>query len=102
MALEDCGLSELGYKDSKFIWTNCHQDGTFMKERLDQAVANKAWSEMHLNGEVHVLAGRSSDHKPLLLKILDVDVVQPSYSKSFKFEASWLADGECKEVIKEA
>ncbi|XP_059429046.1 uncharacterized protein LOC132162844 [Corylus avellana] len=102
MVLEDCGLSDMGYKGSKFTWTNCHKDGTFMKERLDRAVANRAWCEMYINREVQVLAARSSDHKPLLLKIFDAEIAQPNYHKSFKFEAKWLADGECMEVIKKA
>ena len=90
VALEDCGLSDLGYKVSKFTWTNCHQDGTFMKERLDRVVANKAWCEMNSNYDVQVLAARSFDHKPLLLRIFEANEVLPNYFKSFKFEASWL------------
>jgi hypothetical protein len=58
VALEDCGLSDLGYNGSKFTCTNCHQDGTFMKEKLDHAVVNKAWCEMNSNYEAEVLAAR--------------------------------------------
>lgn len=100
--LENCGLSDLGYKGSKFTWTNCHQDETFMKERLDRAVVNKAWCEMNSNYEVQVLAAKSSDHKPLLLRFFDANAGLPNYYKSFKFEASWLADGECMDVVNEA
>lgn len=32
---EKCGLSDLGYKGSKFTWTNCRHDESFIKERLD-------------------------------------------------------------------
>jgi hypothetical protein len=39
--LEDCGLSDLGFLGSKFTWSNGHHDDTFMKERLDRAVANQ-------------------------------------------------------------
>lgn len=50
VALEECKLSDLGFRGSKFTWTNCRTDGTFIKERLDQAVANREWCE--LNKEV--------------------------------------------------
>jgi hypothetical protein len=100
--LEECSLSDLGYIGSKYTWTNCHQDGTFIKERLDQVVANKEWCELSTSCEVRVLAARTSDHKPLLLTMADIYESQISYHKSFKFEASWLADGECMNVIKEA
>jgi exonuclease III len=101
-ALENCGLSDLGYKGAKFTWSNCQHDGNFIQERLDRAVANKAWCELIATYEVQVLAARSSDHTPLFLQMLDEDEAPIYYSKSFKFEASWLADGECLEVINDA
>jgi hypothetical protein len=42
-ALMKCGLSDFGFKGSRFTWTNCHQDGSFIKERLDRAIANAKW-----------------------------------------------------------
>jgi hypothetical protein len=102
VALEECSLSDLGYIGSKYTWTNCHQDGTFMKERLDRAIANKEWCELFANYEVRVLAARTSDHKPLLLTMADTYDSHIRYHKSFKFEASWLEDRECLDVIKEA
>jgi endonuclease/exonuclease/phosphatase family metal-dependent hydrolase len=66
-ALEQCNLSDLGYKGSRFTWTNCQPDGNFVKVRLDRAVANSQWCCMFEGASVQVLAARSSDHKPLLL-----------------------------------
>jgi hypothetical protein len=42
LTLEECELSDLGYRGSKFTWTNRRHDGDFIKERLDRAVANEA------------------------------------------------------------
>jgi hypothetical protein len=39
-ALEQCNLSDLGYKGSRFTWTNCQPGGNFVKVHLDHAVAN--------------------------------------------------------------
>lgn len=41
--LEDYNLNDLGFKGSKFTWTNCREADQFTKVRLDHAVANPAW-----------------------------------------------------------
>jgi hypothetical protein len=101
-ALVHCGLSDLGYRGSKFTWSNGHPKETFMKERLDRAVANKEWCGLFKNREVSVLPARTSDHKPLLLSIFEENAARPHFQKSFKFKAHWLADSECMEVITNA
>jgi hypothetical protein len=99
--LEDCGLSDLGFNGSKFTWSNGHQDGTFMKERLDRAVANRAWCGIFRNKEVCILPAITSDHNPLLLNTFGDYESHTQFYKSFKFEAKWLANEECMGVIKE-
>lgn len=47
--------------------SNKHEDKTFIKERLDRAVANAKWLEIYQDSVVEVLAARSSEHKPILL-----------------------------------
>lgn len=65
--LEDCELGDLGYKGSKYTWSNCREAGQFIKERLNRATANQAWCSMFSEVDVSVLAARSSNHKPLLV-----------------------------------
>jgi hypothetical protein len=101
-ALEDCGLSDLGFLGPKFTWTNGQYGGNFMKERLDRAVANRAWCAMFKNREIRVLAARTSDHNPVMVRSLDVAESNIHFHRSFKFEAHWLADEECLGVIDEA
>jgi endonuclease/exonuclease/phosphatase family metal-dependent hydrolase len=69
--LEYCGLSDLGFKGSKFTWSNGHHDGSFMKEHLDRAVVNHAWCELFMRREILVLPTRTSDHSPLFVRIFD-------------------------------
>ena len=38
--LEDCGLSDLGFKGPKFTWNNGYLDAFFTEERLDRVAAN--------------------------------------------------------------
>jgi hypothetical protein len=97
--LEDCGLKDLGFKGSKYTWNNGQQDGNFVKELLDPVVANRAWCETFKNREVWVLATRTSDHKPMMVRILNEAQSQTRFHKSFKFEVHWLADEECLGII---
>jgi endonuclease/exonuclease/phosphatase (EEP) superfamily protein YafD len=76
--LTGCNLHDLGYKGARFTWTNCRQGGGFTKERLDRALANAEWRTLYQEVTVHILAARSSDHKPLLVeftKVREDDVV---------------------------
>jgi ribonuclease HI len=100
--LVDCGLSDLGYRGSKFTWNNGQQNGSFIKERLDRAVANKEWCGLFKNRDIWVLPSRTSDHKPLLLSTYDKTGGSVYFQKSFKFEAHWLQDEECMQIIKNA
>lgn len=70
-ALEDCQLSDLGFKGSKFTWTNYRQDGSFIKECLDRAIANLGWCILNKRVEVNILAARSSNHKPMFITFSD-------------------------------
>ena len=100
--LEDCGLSDLGFLGSKYTWTNGQQGENFMQERLDRVVANWAWCALFKNREVHVLTARTFDHKPVMVRSLDLSETKSQFYRSFKFEAHWLADKECLGVIREA
>lgn len=43
-ALEDCGLSYLGFEGNPFTWrNNSHDSAKYIQERLDRAVANDEW-----------------------------------------------------------
>ena len=44
-ALEEGGLSDLGWEGDKYTWSNRHDNETFIKERLDRVVANQVWIE---------------------------------------------------------
>lgn len=66
-ALDDGGLSDLGWRGDKLTWSNQHGDETFTKERLDRVFANKNWIEAQKEISVEVLVARSFDHIPVLL-----------------------------------
>ncbi|KAF5466912.1 hypothetical protein F2P56_016794 [Juglans regia] len=99
-ALEKGNLSDLGWRGNKFTWSNKHEDDTFTKERLDRAVAIPRWAHLHKDYWVEVLAGRCSDHRPLLLFSSKKGRNIWRSKKVFRYEAGWAKDEECEGVIR--
>jgi hypothetical protein len=94
----DCNLGDLGYRGSKYTWSNKQDSGSFIKERLDRAVATPKWCSLFPNVVIEVLSVSNSDHKPLLLRFNTTYREPP---RLFRYEAKWNLDVECADVIKE-
>lgn len=62
--LQDNNLIDIGWRGQKFTWCNMHKDNTFIKERLDRAMANQVWWENLGSSGVEVLNFVRSDHLP--------------------------------------
>jgi hypothetical protein len=86
---------------SKYMWSNLREDGGYVKERLDRALANKEWCAAFKDKEVQVLAARSSDHKPLLICFSTNRPFRHTTKRGFKFEASWMLEKDFDKVIQE-
>lgn len=65
-------------------------------------MANASWCALFKQVRVQVLAGRSSDHKPLLIGFAEEFNNNITCRRGSKFEARWLLDEELDKVIKEA
>jgi hypothetical protein len=98
-ALVNCQLIDLGFIGSKYTWTNCRCDRNFVKERLDRAVANSEWRAIYQEATVHILAARTSDHKPLLLQFSQEKEERMEFYRSFKFEAKWQLEDEFGDLV---
>lgn len=85
--LEGYGLSDLGFIGPRFTWCNNRDDGYFIRERLDQVVANLDWCSRFSFVAVSVLAACASDHNPILVSYSDHLPERQSYNRGFKFEA---------------
>jgi hypothetical protein len=70
--------------------------------RLDWAVANATWCNMHRTIEVRTLTTCTSNHKPLLLQLFGLEHARVFFKKSFKVEASWMHDEEYNEIVAKA
>lgn len=102
-ALEECGVEDLGFEGDRFTWwNNNHSVEGYIRERLDRAVANPEWQEMFPN--VRVINGdpRHSDHRPVLIDTGPVERRRVGGHAGFRFEAAWVEEEGCKEVVKGA
>ena len=104
-ALEHCELEDLGFVGDPFTWRNHSQHAcSYIKERLDRAVANVGWRSHFpaykaINGDP-----RRSDYRHVIV------LMEPEYLctrvggvvEQPKFEARWLEEEECDDVVHNA
>ncbi|CAM8880508.1 unnamed protein product [Rhodiola kirilowii] len=95
-ALLDCGLMDLGYKGSKFTYSNKRLGRDEVRCRLDRAVGDELWVDRYPNMTVQHLTSHHSDHSPLFLNLDGVINVQ---EKPFKFESMWMRDASITDTI---
>lgn len=95
--LSDCHLGDLGYRGSKFTWSNKRSSAEFVKERMDRALATAGSCGQYPDAVVEVLPTRSSDHRSLWIRFQPNHIQSP---KLFRFEANWNVSEDCADVIK--
>ncbi|KAL0442468.1 UNVERIFIED_CONTAM: putative mitochondrial protein [Sesamum latifolium] len=75
--LLECDLHDLGFQGSAFTWCNNQQEPYTVRERLDRACANDAWTQAFPED----FSGSR---------------------KRFRFEAAWLHEPNCEDIITKA
>ncbi|XP_042962601.1 uncharacterized protein LOC122296871 [Carya illinoinensis] len=102
VALESNNLYDAGCVGNPFIWSNRHSDHTCIKERLDRFLVNVECKGIFRDVVVEGLVVRSSDHKAVLLSVVESERRLNKMCYVFKFEASWLKEEECKTMVERA
>ncbi|CAM8966334.1 unnamed protein product [Rhodiola kirilowii] len=98
-AMEDCGLSDLGFRGNTFTFSNKRKGSMETKARLDRALANQEWRKMFPEAEViHEVSG-VSDHAPIVIKWEGVKT--RGKLKLFRYEPMWLKHKEYSEKIRD-
>lgn len=89
-------LLDLGYKGQRFTWARNNGDHCKLRERLDRGLSNTQWLVCWPDRCVHHEPCVGFDHCPLFF------IIEPNSGRKksiFKFEAKWLEEPDCKEVI---
>ena len=99
--LEECELHDLGFVGDVFTWRNKQDQGcSHTRERLDRAVANADWRMRFTLVQVRNGDPFHSDHRSVIIN------TEPRQRQSgvgrnspFHFEASWLQEEVCREIV---
>ncbi|KAL5546632.1 hypothetical protein UlMin_006319 [Ulmus minor] len=96
-AINHCGLADLGFRGPKFTWNRGH-GACLVQERLDRMLGNSGWLDLFPNSLVHHLNLRGSDHRPLLVELLQAgerSAIGKSWKRGrFHFEEAWADEEE--------
>ncbi|XP_019150305.1 PREDICTED: uncharacterized protein LOC109147113 [Ipomoea nil] len=84
----------------RFTWVKGRGTEAWVEERLDRALANLDWLEMHGEAVFSCIYTLESDHHALFVE-LDLTPVR-NVARSFKFESVWLLEEGCAMVVEEA
>ena len=101
-ALDFCGFRDLGYVGSPFTWCNNQFSGALTWIGLERGVATPSWTEMFPFVRMHHIEGSLSDHTPLWVCLDNEQVRFYKTRRPLKFEAVWMKDEHCGDVIKNA
>uniref|UniRef100_A0A8I6XHE9 Reverse transcriptase domain-containing protein n=1 Tax=Hordeum vulgare subsp. vulgare TaxID=112509 RepID=A0A8I6XHE9_HORVV len=104
-SLVHAGLCDIGYTGDKFTWRNHNKEiHSYICERLDRVTANAEWCGKFPGFSVVHERPRHSDHRPLVINTMG-DAGRSGGGggdRGFRFEAWWLQEEGCAEVIQEA
>ena len=96
-----CGLRDLGFFGPRFTWLYQQRDGFQIEERLDRGFATVDWLDRFPSAKIFHRTSSVSDLCPLVLQLKERKKVK-HYSKTFHFEAMWLKDSSCEEIVNSA
>ncbi|KAL9666794.1 hypothetical protein QQ045_001135 [Rhodiola kirilowii] len=91
-AIEDSGISDLGYNGAPFTYSNRREGAFETRARLDRALGNEEWRSLFPFVEVRHLISSVSDHYPLLVECHKKRIVHKK--RLFCFEPMWLRHEE--------
>ena len=95
--VDECGFLDLGFVGPRLTWSKHYAAGHLVWERLDQWLANYEWLTRFARARVHHLHSDSSDHRPLLITLIGLEV--SCKKKIFKYEEMWLSDKGCSDTV---
>ena len=86
----------------RFTWNKIFANGDSWWIRLDWALATLDWFLKFANAKLYHLSTTTSDHCILALQWNQGEKRRHRGGKPFRFEAMWLRDPRCAEVVSDA
>ncbi|XP_075670157.1 uncharacterized protein LOC142639915 [Castanea sativa] len=100
--IHHCRFLYLGYIGSHVTWSRNHPIEGRIHIRLDLALATTGWCSLFPGTTVHHIPMSTSDHSLLSIRFRP-PIARPRPSgRLFRFEAMWLRDPRCAEVVQDA
>ncbi|KAL2935618.1 hypothetical protein RDABS01_018736 [Bienertia sinuspersici] len=87
--------------EHKYTWQRGLEPQNLIRERLDRFLADDEWHTLFSNAQVKHFPIYKSDHAPILMWE-NVSRNGGRRRRTFHFEAMWLSNEGCKEVIQKA
>lgn len=97
--LNNCGLIELHTTGNFFTWCNGRQAEDTVWEKLDRILVNADWFNLFPQSHAECLTVAASDHCPILLSTVVNFAVR---RRPKRFEAMWITDPGCHDIVKNA
>ena len=91
--IQECNLVDLGFKGSNFTWERGR-----VKERIDRSICNMEWMSRYNSAVVVHLPFFKSDHRLILLKLLNDKV--KTRETPFRFLTAWLTNRSFPDLVK--
>ena len=92
---------DLVFKGPKFTWCNRHFKGNLVYARLDRELHNQEWLQFFPQSSLSHIPFGFSNHMALLVKVQITSQMKPTKKhKFFRFEAFWMRDPNCEDIIK--
>lgn len=94
--LNDLGSIDLGFTGYPYTWNNKRKGTGNIQQRLDKAIVKFIWCTRFPKAIVHHFTAIASNYCPITL---DCIPSVTNLAKPFKFEAMWLQDDVCFDVV---
>ncbi|XP_012859003.1 PREDICTED: uncharacterized protein LOC105978134 [Erythranthe guttata] len=99
-AIDECGLSDIGWEGKIFTWTNNRKHPYTIRSRLDRVCVNGEWAVLFPNAVVRHLEHVGSDHSPILLNPQGMaSRTGCRRRRPFRYEAMWASRSDCEEIV---
>jgi hypothetical protein len=95
--IHSLSLREIHMKGGMYTWSNKQRNPNM--EKLDRILMDGGWEQLFPLASIKKVVKDQSDHNLLILDSGEIPI--PKHNRDFKFDTSWLKNGDFLNVVKE-